>query len=93
VTSVTSFGECHHCLQHDVDLVSVANELEDLMRVSGAMTKDPVTPHIGALMSQNPVTCSPNDSLQDCEDLMRELGVEILASIPATDAPLRAIRQ
>ena len=84
---------------HDIGSVPVVADLVS-KRLEGIVTdrdlclrliaenKDPVTTHIAALMSQNPVTCSPNDLLQQCEDLMREHKVR---RIPVVDKQGRCI--
>jgi CBS domain-containing protein len=79
--------------RHDIGSVPVVADLVS-KRLEGIVTdrdlclrliaenKDPVMTHIAALMTQNPVTCSPNDQIQRCEDLMREHKVR---RIPVVD--------
>jgi CBS domain-containing protein len=85
--------------RHDIGSVPVVADLVS-KRLEGIVTdrdlclrliaesKDPVMTHIGALMSQNPATCSPNDPLQQCEDLMREHKVR---RIPVVDKQGRCV--
>ena len=84
---------------HDIGSVPVVADLVS-KRLEGIVTdrdlclrliaesKDPVTTHIAALMSQNPVTCSPNDPLRQFEDLMREHKVR---RIPVVDKQGRCV--
>jgi CBS domain-containing protein len=84
---------------HDIGSVPVVADLVS-KRLEGIVTdrdlclrliaesKDPLRTHIAALMSQNPVTCSPNDKLQECEDLMREHRVR---RIPVVDKQGRCV--
>lgn len=84
---------------HDIGSVPVVADLvskrlegivtdRDLCLRFVAESKDPATTHIGDLMSQNPITCSPNDPLQQCEDLMRERKVR---RIPVVDRQGRCV--
>ena len=84
---------------HDIGSVPVVADLVS-KRLEGIVTdrdlcvsliaenKDPVTTHIASLMTQNPVTCSPTDQIQLCEDLMREHKVR---RIPVVDKQGRCV--
>jgi CBS domain-containing protein len=86
--------------RHDIGSVPVVADLIS-KRVEGIVidrdiclrliteNKDPVTTHIAALMTPNPVTCAPNDPLQRCENLMHEHKVR---RIPVVDKQGRCVR-
>jgi len=83
---------------HDIGSVPVVADLVS-KRLEGIVTdrdlclrliaenRDPVT-HIASLMTQNPVTCSPTDQIQRCQDLMREHKVR---RIPVVDKQGRCV--
>ena len=85
--------------RHDIGSVPVVADLVS-KRLEGIVTdrdicvrliaenRDPVTTHIAALMTPNPITCAPDDQLQQCEDLMREHKVR---RIPVVDKEGRCL--
>jgi CBS domain-containing protein len=74
---------------HDIGAVPVVSDLES-KRLEGIITdrdlclrlvaagKDSLTTQVGLLMSPNPITCEPNDSLDYCETCMRDQQVRRL---------------
>jgi CBS domain-containing protein len=74
---------------HDIGAVPVVSDLES-KRLEGIVTdrdlclrliaqgKDPRSTRVGEMMTPNPATCNPSDSLDDCELLMRDRQVRRL---------------
>jgi CBS domain-containing protein len=84
---------------YDIGSVPVVSDLET-KRLEGIVTdrdlcmrilaagSDPKTTLVGSVMSANPVTCAPEDSLDRCEQLMRNRQIRRL---PVVDAQGRCI--
>ena len=74
---------------HDIGALPVVSDLES-KRLEGIVTdrdlcvrliaqgKDPRNTQVGTLMTPNPATCNPGDSLDGCEQLMRDRQVRRL---------------
>lgn len=84
---------------HDIGAMPVVSDLEskqlegivpdrDLCVRLIAAGSDPRTTHVSVLMTSDPATCSPHDSLEQCEVCMRELQVRRL---PVVDKQRRCI--
>ena len=84
---------------HDIGAIPVVSDLES-KRLEGIVTdrdlcvrgiaagSDPKTTLIGSVMSSNPLTCAPDDSLDRCEQLMRQRQIRRL---PVVDAQGRCV--
>ena len=84
---------------YDIGAIPVVSDLET-KRLEGIVTdrdlcvraiaagNDPKTTLIASVMSFNPVTCAPDESLERCEQLMRERQIRRL---PVVDAQGRCI--
>jgi CBS domain-containing protein len=83
----------------DIGAIPVVSDLES-KRLEGIVTdrdlcvrvlaagSDPRTTLIGSVMSRDPATCSREDSLESCEELMRERQIRRL---PVVDAQGRCV--
>jgi CBS domain-containing protein len=69
--------------KHDIGSIPVVTDLvskklegivtdRDLCVRLVAENRNPDTTQVGVFMTRNPITCGPNDALQQCEQLMRE---------------------
>ena len=85
--------------KHDIGSIPVVSDLVsrnlegivtdcDLCVRLVAENKAPETTQVGALMTRNPITCGQNDSLPQCEQLMRENRIR---RIPVVDKQGRCV--